>query len=182
MIRLNLSDLKKIPNQVSLFRIILILPLIYFFKEPLENSWLLITTFILFSILDNLDGFLARRLNQITELGKVIDPLVDKIFIIIAAYFAFINNLVPDWYMLSVISRDIIIMMAGLVFIKKKTSVPPSDFIGKMTVGSIGIVFIYGLLGFNKLNLVYKFILYISTFLIILSLVNYGLKNLKRKT
>lgn len=181
MVKLEINDLKKIPNQVSIFRILLIIPLIYFFKEPYINRWYLISTFIIFSVFDNLDGYLARRLNQITELGKVIDPLVDKIFIIIAAYLSFMNNIIPDWFMWLVICRDLLIMFAGLFFIKKRDSVPPSDLIGKMTVGSIGIVFVYGLLGFNKLFFLYKIILFISTILIALSLINYSIKNLKKE-
>lgn len=181
MVKLEINDLKKIPNQVTILRTLLIIPLIYFFEEPFINRWFLICTFIIFSALDNLDGFLARRLNQITELGKVVDPLVDKIFIIVAAYLAFMNNIIPDWFMWLVICRDLLIILVGLFFIKKRDSVPPSDFIGKMTVGSIGIVFIYGLLGFNKLLFVYQIILFISTFLIVLSLLNYGMKNLLRK-
>lgn len=181
MEKVNLSDWKKLPNLVSIFRFVFI-PLIFIlFNNFQYNRWLIIGTLIVFSFLDNLDGYLARKLNQITELGKVIDPLIDKLFVISFALNLFYYQLIPKWFFYLVIIRDLIIMIAGLVFINKIKRVPPSDFIGKMTVGAIGIVFLMSLLNFQKVNFIFDTSLKLCTVLILISLINYGYKQILHK-
>ncbi|MEJ5305973.1 MAG: CDP-alcohol phosphatidyltransferase family protein [Ignavibacteria bacterium] len=180
MEKINIKDWKKLPNLISLFRIIFIPIIIILFENYTAYRWYIVSCLIFFSVLDNLDGFVARKLNQITELGKVIDPLVDKLFMIIIALMMFKVKLVPDWFLILVIARDLIIMIAGLFFIKNLRKVPPSDFMGKLTAGAIGFVFLISFLNFQELKLVYESFLGISTLLIILSLINYGIKQFKR--
>lgn len=174
-----LADIKKIPNILSLIRLLLVIPLIILFNNFPETKWFIILLGIIASILDNLDGYLARTKNQITELGKVVDPLADKIFIIVFAYLLYINNLIPYLFLILVIARDFLIMFAGIIFLKKIKRVPPSDFIGKLTVGAIGIVFIISLLEFQKIKFIYDLVIYIASFLIILSFFNYGMREVK---
>jgi CDP-diacylglycerol--glycerol-3-phosphate 3-phosphatidyltransferase len=180
MANVNIKDWKKIPNLISIFRIVFIPLTIYLFENISENRWFVILILVVFSLLDNLDGFAARKLNQITEFGKVIDPLIDKLFVITISVQLFLIDLIPRWFFFLVVARDLIIMFAGLLFIKKFKSVPPSDFIGKLTVGAIGCVFLFSLLDFQKLNMIYNLSLIITTFLINLSLINYGFKQFKR--
>ncbi|MCX7871589.1 MAG: CDP-alcohol phosphatidyltransferase family protein, partial [bacterium] len=136
---------------------------------------------IIFSILDNLDGYLARSKNQITEFGKIVDPLVDKLFIITIALNLYLLKLLPLWFMLVVVLRDILIMLGGLILMKKVDQVPQSDFIGKLTVGAIGIVFLLSILDYQKLKDVFNLSLILCTLLIFISLINYGNKQFIRK-
>lgn len=176
---INLTDFRKIPNLISLFRLIFI-PLIFIlFKNINDNRWNIILVVIVFSLLDNLDGFIARKLNQITELGKIIDPLADKLFIISFAINLLSYSLIPPWFIYIVIVRDILIMLAGVVFIKKINKVPSSDFIGKMTVGAIGVIFLMSIMNFQKIDLIFNLSLKISALLILISLLNYGYKQIK---
>ncbi len=180
MVKINIKDWKRIPNLVSLFRIIFVPMIFIFFKElNNQNRWAIIFCLILFSLLDNLDGFLARKLNQISEFGKLIDPLVDKIFIISLAINLYHYNLLPAWFIFIVIIRDILIMFAGLIFIKHYNNVPSSDIIGKMTVGAIGIISVLSLLNFQRLKLIFDLSIILCAFLIFLSLINYGYKQFK---
>ncbi|MGB9664190.1 MAG: CDP-alcohol phosphatidyltransferase family protein [Ignavibacteria bacterium] len=182
MEKVDFNDWKKFPNLISIFRIFFIPLIIYLFEDMNQNRWLIIITLIIFSILDNLDGFAARKLNQITELGKVIDPVVDKLFVITIAFLTFQAKLIPFWFLVLVIFRDISIMLAGIIFLKKIKRVPQSDFIGKLTVGAIGFIFLISLLNFQKVNFIYSLSLAICSFLIFLSLINYGYKQFfKRK-
>ena len=71
-----------LPNLLSLFRIALILPLVYFLTDPGQWSSILATiTFFIASLTDFLDGYLARRQGVITNLGKFLDPLADKLLV-----------------------------------------------------------------------------------------------------
>lgn len=175
-----LNDWKKIPNLVSLVRILFI-PLVFIlFNKPELNRWFIILSLIIFSLLDNLDGFLARKLNQITELGKLIDPLVDKLFIISFAVNLMYYDLIPSWFFYLVIGRDLIIMLAGLLLMGKIKEVPASDFIGKMTVGAIGVVFLMSVMNFQNLETIFNLSLQICTVLIFISLFNYGYKQIRK--
>jgi cardiolipin synthase len=180
MEKVNLKDWSKTPNLISLFRIVFIPIVIILFKDVDNNRWFLILSLIVFSILDNLDGFVARKLNQITELGKVIDPVVDKLFVIIVAFEMYLYKLIPDWFFFLVLARDLLIIFAGLIFLKNVNRVPPSDIIGKLTVGAIGFVFLISLLNFQIVGRLYHSIVIITAFLIILSLINYGYKQIKK--
>ena len=102
--------IKKIPNILSILRIILI-PLVawlilfdYFFYA------LIIT--LLIAISDFLDGFIARTFNAQSEIGSYLDSIADKAFIISAYMLIGTQNLLPIFVIIIVISRDIIIMGA----------------------------------------------------------------------
>ena len=67
----------KIPNLITLFRILIIIPYIIFFLH--DNYILAVFMLLLSGLSDLLDGIVARKFNQITELGKVLDPVADKL-------------------------------------------------------------------------------------------------------
>lgn len=180
MERVTLTDWRKIPNLISIFRIVFVPIVFVLFNEIEQYRWHIISIIIIFSLLDNLDGFVARKLNQITELGKVLDPLIDKIFIIVIAFQMFRTKLIPDWFMVLVVGRDILIMLAGLIFLQKIKKVPTSDIIGKLTVGVIGFIFIISLLNFQKLELIYDILIILTSVLIFISLINYSYKQILR--
>ena len=74
-----------IPNQLTLLRILLIPVFIVVFYLPYENSnFLACIIFILAAITDILDGYYARKLNQISSLGVFLDPVADKLMVAIA--------------------------------------------------------------------------------------------------
>tara|TARA_B100001029_G_C15016119_1_gene427452 strand:- start:515 stop:1057 length:543 start_codon:yes stop_codon:yes gene_type:complete len=102
--------IRKIPNILSILRIILI-PLV---------AWLILFDYFLFALIttlviaisDFLDGFLARRLDAESEIGSYLDSIADKAFIISAYMLIGTQNLLPLFVIIIVISRDIIIMGA----------------------------------------------------------------------
>lgn len=99
-----------LPNQLSLFRIALVPIIILFLEIPGElTRFLALILFIIASFTDFLDGYIARKFNLITNLGKLIDPLADKILTL--AVFVELTALgeVPAWVVILIISRELAI-------------------------------------------------------------------------
>ncbi|MEO0225785.1 MAG: CDP-alcohol phosphatidyltransferase family protein, partial [candidate division WOR-3 bacterium] len=113
-----------VANLVSGSRLVFIPFIIYFLIKNLR-LWALI--FIMISYLtDLIDGYLARRLNQISFYGKIIDPVTDKLnlaAILITLYF---TDAFPLWCLIIVLLRDILILAGSLFLIKYQESVLPS--------------------------------------------------------
>jgi len=86
---------------------------------------------------DALDGYIARKFNQVTNLGKILDPIADKTLLISAFVFIYNSNLeikFPYWLVVLVISRDIYLIAGSILifFIKGYLDIKPSIF-GKIT-------------------------------------------------
>ena len=108
------------------------MPLIYYFLVK-ENLWA-VGLLSLFGIsTDLLDGIIARNLNQISNLGKILDPLVDKIAIAIFAIYVVLYKEFPLGVALIVVLKDLAIIMGGLLMLKKAQLIPTSDLWGKIT-------------------------------------------------
>ncbi len=145
--------------------------------------------FILAGITDALDGFLARKLNQITYLGKILDPIADKALLITSFVFIYTSSLevkFPFWYVVIVISRDIYLVAGAILiyFLKGGVKINPSLF-GKLTtffqIASIIVILVANIL-FIPMYLV-NITIYLATLFTILSTINYtneGIKQLMR--
>ena len=99
-----------IPNSITFTRIILVFPLIYLLyqADPVYQWWAL-SIFVIAATTDWLDGYLARKLNQITALGKFLDPLTDKILVIAPLLVLIERQQVPAWAVFLIIVREIVI-------------------------------------------------------------------------
>ncbi len=125
-----------IPNQLTLFRIILIPFLVLFFYLP--YTWSALTAAIIFivaSITDWLDGYLARKLNQGTSFGAFLDPVADKLIVIIALVLL-IQHFASVWFTIPamvIIGREMVIsaLREWMAEIGKRASVAVS-YIGKV--------------------------------------------------
>ena len=122
---------------------------------------------------DLFDGYFARKLNQISELGKIIDPLADKLFVLAVIIYLYLNQLISLLMVYIIIFRDLLIIFLSLIFIKKIKLVQPSNLIGKLTVFFIGVYILFRLL-IIKLDatLIFYFELFV-VLMILLSLFNY---------
>ncbi len=123
-----------------------------------------------------LDGYLARKFNEITELGKVIDPLADKAMIISIVVMMFAMDIISEFYFYLIILRDILIFFGGIIVAKKLGRVLPSNLLGKMTVTSIGFYLIFATLNLESLRIFDVSLYYISIFLSFLSLIGYAVR------
>ncbi|MEK9138055.1 MAG: CDP-alcohol phosphatidyltransferase family protein, partial [Bacteroidota bacterium] len=85
------------------------------------------------------DGVLARKLNQITEWGKILDPLVDKVAVAIVAVVLLVLGSVPVWFVVALLVRDLMIFSGGMYIKAKKGILLQSNEAGKWTVGIVAL-------------------------------------------
>ncbi|MEG8988325.1 CDP-alcohol phosphatidyltransferase family protein [Ignavibacteria bacterium 4148-Me] len=173
------ENIINIPNTLSFFRLLLSIPAFYFLQNlntsPINRKLILVIIIIAY-ISDFLDGYIARKKNCITEFGKIIDPLADKLFIIIIAIQLYLQNEIVSIYFWIIFLRDLIIFLGGIYVSKKIGKVLPSNMLGKITVLTIGIFLFLTILGVNKIFWLYKVFFYLSTALSILSVIGYSLR------
>lgn len=107
----------------------------------LLNSNYPISSLLLFLIWisDLLDGYFARSRNEISELGKIIDPLADKITVIFVVLILLYQGVIPTYYFLITFLRDIIIFTGGLYLKYRKNITLQSNWVGKIAVFTIGL-------------------------------------------
>jgi cardiolipin synthase len=97
-----------IPNLITLGRILLVPIVVWAISSG--TMWIAFVLFVVAGISDAVDGFLAKRYNMTTELGRYLDPLADKA-LIVSIYLALgINGTIPRWLVILVVSRDILIV------------------------------------------------------------------------
>jgi len=148
-----------IPNLLSILRIILIGPIIYCILQSGTPYFYVGIVLIGIGILtDYLDGILARKFNQISEFGKILDPLADKLavgsLVIVLIYYRDF----PVWIAAVIIGRDILIMLAGLIWASKHKFVLASNFLGKVTVNAIALVIVIYLFDISILKEIFSWI------------------------
>ena len=168
-------------NFLSFVRLLLVIPAWYAFNNFDETfaRYSVAAIGILATITDVLDGYLARKLKQITEFGKIIDPLADKVLIVFVVLNLFFLKEIPDYYFYMIIVRDALIIIGGIIVSKKLGKVLPSDYLGKATVLAISFVLLMVLINVNKESLPFQ-ILYVSSIcLIFISFTNYLIKAIR---
>lgn len=129
-----------LPNKLTIFRVILvpIMVLIPFFglEETLWGipiSYLIMDfIFILASITDKLDGYIARSKNQITTFGKFLDPLADKILVLAAMLLLVEMNKLPAWIPIIVLAREFLVSGYRLIAVEKGGEVIAASKWGKL--------------------------------------------------
>jgi CDP-diacylglycerol--glycerol-3-phosphate 3-phosphatidyltransferase len=97
-------------NKLTLLRIIMIpFFLVFMLFNSIQNFYIAFIIFVLASVTDSLDGYIARNYNQVTKIGSIIDPLADKILTISAFIALTYLNLINPWLIIAIISREFII-------------------------------------------------------------------------
>ncbi len=113
------SDLFLLPNLLTLLRVFLIAPSIYFLHNKLFLATFLCVTFMLLT--DLFDGLLARKLKQVSLLGSILDPIADKLVVISLFTYLFLLEKIPLFYFVIILLRDIsqLSVIPVLLFWKK---------------------------------------------------------------
>jgi cardiolipin synthase (CMP-forming) len=151
-------------NILSLSRIVLLLPLmaVLFATDWPHKRLNAIVIIVAGMVTDSLDGYFARKFNEVSELGKIIDPLADKICVATIVVVLAIMGDIPLWYVVVVLARDVVIFIGGLYIKQKKGIVLASTMSGKVAVVFIALTLTFALLGNPFFNPVVQMFLWIS--------------------
>ena len=164
-----------VSNFISASRIMMVIPMGYCLLTEFPHHRLWTAGVILVAVAtDFLDGFLARKLHQVTDIGKIIDPLADKIGIGVYAIFLAMNGDVPLWFVVFVLLRDLLIFSGGLYIHRNKKIVPQSNWPGKISVSCIAITFFLATLRMDALNHLLTYFIWGSVVLMVWSSWSYA--------
>lgn len=125
--------LKNIPNVLSVIRIILVFVFVLVLFVGNSPIWALIV-FLTAGATDVVDGYLARRFNWVTNLGKILDPFADKLMQCTALVCLCIKGFVPVWFVLVFFFKEIATLATGMWAIKRRSVVVVSKWYGKAAV------------------------------------------------
>lgn len=165
-------------NIITITRLLLIIPFgILLYNKGIQNLVpACLFTFII--ITDFLDGYVARKYKQVTKFGKLLDPFVDKLLIVVTTIILIIKNIIPI-YSLYIFIRDIIIWILALTMMKKKKIVLAADIYGK-TKTVLHFLAILFVLIIGKWNII-SFDLLVLSFVTLFPELIYGYKTYLQK-
>ena len=132
--------IKHVPNILSGFRILLVPVFIFaYFADADGIKTYAVAIYALAAVTDFLDGAIARKYNLISNLGKVLDPLGDKMMMVAAMVCITIDGILPVWAVTIVAAKEILMGIGGVVIHRRaKAEIPASNIFGKTaTVVSI---------------------------------------------
>lgn len=134
------EDLLTWSNAISFSRILVALPIVYLHYTNGQQITRLITVLVLYGIFsDYLDGYVARVTGKVTEWGKVLDPVADKFCAVILFFYAVYINIIPLWFFIIEILRDLIIMAGSLYIRHLRGKVAMAGMSGKISVNVLGL-------------------------------------------
>tara|TARA_B100000427_G_scaffold208657_1_gene173825 strand:+ start:6093 stop:6644 length:552 start_codon:yes stop_codon:yes gene_type:complete len=168
---LKTSDIFLVPNLITITRIILMIPLLmsYYYDYMICFYILLVITIIS----DFLDGILARHLNQISELGKALDPLADNLTLFLFSIVFSMKGLVPIWFCVFYFIRQFLLLVISLIYLPKIKSILGSNYVGKWGVGILTLGFAIYAIKIEAIFPIAEIFVYIATVLLAISLFDY---------
>ncbi len=125
--------LKYIPNILSSIRILLVFVFVFVFFYIGENNYFWsAVVFLTAGATDVIDGFLARRFNWVTNLGKLLDPLADKMMQCTVLICLLIDDILPWWLVFPFVFKEVFMLVGGFLMLKRRSIVVSSNKVGKL--------------------------------------------------
>jgi cardiolipin synthase len=176
-VKFNMSEIRTIPNLLTLLRIVLIVPFVIFFIQ--ENYILAAVCVIISGITDAFDGFIARTFNQVTDLGKILDPIADKLTLFAIMICVTIYSPVVLPVMIVLIIKDLLMLVGGSTLLKNGLTPPPAKWYGKVGtfmfyISVCLIVFLKAVFNYQN-DVLSVTLLLVTTVMMLFSLVRYYL-------
>lgn len=167
-----------LPNKLTMFRVILIPFFIVFLLVPITpfDKWIALGIFIVASLTDLLDGYIARKYNLVTNFGKFMDPLADKLLVCSALICLIELDRIPSWMVIIIIAREFVI--SGFRLIASDNGVViAASYWGKFKTTFQMIAVCLMIADIEALSLVTLIVTWIAVILTVVSLVDYLIKN-----
>ena len=170
-----------LPNKLTLLRVIMVPVFVIFMMLPADwGRWAALAVFIIASLTDTADGYIARKYNMITDFGKFMDPLADKILVYAAFCLMVADHTIPAWTLIIILCREFLV--AGIRTVAASEGIViAADMAGKiktvlqmvatclLIIAGYHIVFYYG--GY--------ILFYASLAMTVYSGINYCTKNIE---
>ena len=174
-----------LPNKITLLRVILIPAfLAVYLLNPLPdiiNMWLALVLFVTAAITDAVDGYVARRLGLVTNIGKLMDPLADKLLVCGALVALVYTGAVPVWAVIIIMSREFFVSGLRQLALEQNVVLAAGAW-GKIKVATQLTLIIYTIVPPPFTILVFPQIIFIlaviATIVSIYSAVDYTWKNM----
>ena len=99
-----------------------------------EEAYIALVVFLVAGLTDVVDGYLARRNNWITDLGKILDPFADKLMQCTVLVCLLVDGLIPWWFVVPFFAKELFMLIIGFFIIRKRDVVVVSKWYGKLTV------------------------------------------------
>lgn len=162
-----------IPNLLSISRLFLLPAILLLLQQRQTIAALALMT--VSWITDGLDGYLARRLNQVTTVGKILDHLVDKIWVGTVLVMLTSTRGLPFFIPSLVIGRDLLIVIGSLLILDRRRHIVSSNVIGKATGCTFALLMVLYLIDNNWswLRQPKLVMLWVVSAMVALSLLNY---------
>ena len=168
---MKLHQILYISNLLSITRVVLLIPIYFLFKlQTTIGNYLIVVVMFMVVATDYFDGRLARKFEQRSDLGRILDPVADKICVLFAALMLIKFRDLPVWYVILLAARDLSILLIGLMISLKKRIVVESNKIGKVTVAGLALVIISFTLDIGPVQWIF---LWISVGLVAISSLSY---------
>lgn len=167
-----------LPNKLTMFRVILIPFFILFLLVPITpvDKWIALTIFIVASLTDLLDGHIARKYHLVTNFGKFMDPLADKLLVCSALICLIELDRIPSWMVIVIIAREFVI--SGFRLIASDNGVViAASYWGKFKTTFQMIAVCLMIADIATLSFVTSIVTWIAVILTVVSLVDYLIKN-----
>jgi CDP-diacylglycerol--glycerol-3-phosphate 3-phosphatidyltransferase len=174
-----------LPNKLTIFRAILIVPFIilllggnagWFGENVFVTDCIALAIFIVASLTDLLDGKIARKYNLVTNFGKFMDPLADKLLVCSAMIALVELERIPAWIVIIIISREFII--SGFRLIASDNGVViAASYWGKFKTTFQMVMVCLMIVNIQQIKILTDIVMWIALVLTIVSLIDYLVKN-----
>jgi len=168
-----------LPNKLTMLRMIMIPFFVLFMAAPFAaGRYIALVIFIAASLTDTADGYIARKYNLITDFGKFMDPLADKLLVCSAMICLVHTNEIPYWIVIIIIAREFIISGFRLVAADNGIVIAASWWGKSKTICQMAMIIVV-LLNFNFAfwHVLETVLIYAALVLTVVSLADYIIKN-----
>ena len=167
-----------LPNKLTMFRVILIPFFVVFLLVDITSvdNWIALAIFIVASLTDMLDGMIARKYNLVTNFGKFMDPLADKLLVCSALVCLVELERIPAWVVIIIIAREFII--SGFRLIASDNGVViAASYYGKFKTTFQILMICLMIADIEEISMFTMIVMWIAVILTVVSLIDYLVKN-----
>jgi CDP-diacylglycerol--glycerol-3-phosphate 3-phosphatidyltransferase len=169
------GSIRSLSNALSLLRILLVAPVsLALISDTPGSRTVAMVLIVVAAMTDFLDGYVARKKGEVTELGKILDPVADKTAVGAVGLILALQERVPVWFVAAILARDLLIVAGGYYLKKKKSLLPQSNRLGKWTAGVLALTLFAAVAEGGAGGPLVPVLLTLSTAMLVFSSFSYG--------